>query len=1436
MTTKIVVTTAAPLQPPRIRYFDPGASLAELAAAAFEDGRLDRAWDETLTIHVGDTQWPRELWPVVRPKEGAIIALRGHARDVVSIITSIAISVAISTVVAAFTPKPKPLTQEDPLFSLDSARNDVALYQSWPVVLGKHRVFPPYASKPFTRSEGDKVYLYVLLALGLGPIGLYPETIKIGDTPLTDFAGSQAEWKLNTEQPWPALFPPRSPDEEDGPGPIAQADGWVARTTTSDECDRIEADLNWPQGQVRIKSNGETDSVSLNYAVRYRAVGSPTWLAMETGAPNDNGSTYTQTLRTRKPFRKTHGRDVARGEYEIAVRRVDQDYDNPNIVTQFEWVKYRSFTFTAPVLDNNLALLAVKVEAGPHVNGVIDQINVVIHSVAPLWNPSLESWVDPFLTQNPAALARGVAMGAGLALPYGADEIDQAAFGAWYERCAEMDWRCDHDIRAGANMGLDEVLRLIARCGRATLGVHEGKLTPILDDASPSASQLFTPRNSWGLRARRNYPPNAHAYRIEFNNEDKNYIRDEMIVPFPGYTEETAELIPTLQAAGKTRAVEVYRDGRRAVAESILRGMDYSWRTDWENLAAARGRRIRFNHWEVAVGRKSARVRALALNGAQTHVVALDLDEEIEQTLGEDYALEWRTVADDAGFGAPGFVVDSLGITTVAGSSRRVELAAAGGVPIASAPKVGDLVTFGDAGIQTLDLVITDVQRAANFEGEVEAVAYTDALYEDDDAPEPVWQSNVSGDAFPAPPTPIITGVSVTPSGIYVQFELPIAEAARVRAIEGYWRDIADDDTRFDLVWASGPEIRVAVFPPGELGRTYEIVVVAISERGRRAQSAASFVTTASLPDANALGFTPIPTPGIVISGASFLKQTAFSPKPPLLWDEETPMLWPGGAGVYWPTTTQIPLLWEDGAPLLWEDDAPLLWEFPGWDERVHSAQFYTGGAAALATVVDVDDGVAIGLASNPARRAHYDNIDYAWLLRPDGTYVATRFGEVIWDDDGDPPTREENDVFSVVYDNTAVRFLVSGVLWLEVAAEPEQTFFFSSSFYTAGARLDGVSFSSAIRASNYVKTLWRRSIGPPATPTVAAPEDWFEIIPPGTAALWSTQATLTQSDVLVTPWSVPLLRSFNNPRGPYNPTTIYYFSDLVQYNGGSYTALVDSVQGLAPSGTAQPNDWWAVHTAPGAVGDPATPPTGEFTATIAVPSTTGMANLYLLALAAGWDGRKDCTIVFNVASDVVLQGLPGAPDGGAALTTGVWPSGPSKTITLNVYGKIIAGGGKGGDGSGSGSGEPGGKGGAAIDCWLDCEVNIDAGAEVRGGGGGGPGGHFKSTTLRVFGAPVAIPASGGGGGGGQPNGPKGRGGTVGLAGEDGGDGTAGAPGLGGGADGFAGDGGAGGVLGAPGASQSLAAQPGAGGMLVRKNGFNVTVNNSSALTSGAIG
>jgi hypothetical protein len=207
-----------------------GLTIAEILEVSQADPVLRRF----AVVYVGDHLVPREHWRCVRPKPGCLVAVRvvpqGGDRKVLRTLLTIAVVAAATAVpqlifsqaflattlgtvvgglvaggvaalgtlaINALVPPPKPKLPDlsgDPRTSgfLSGARNRLDVFGVVPRVLGKHRMTPPFAARPYTEVAGDDQFLRVLLCWGYGPLTL-PADLKIGETAIEEFDEVEVE-------------------------------------------------------------------------------------------------------------------------------------------------------------------------------------------------------------------------------------------------------------------------------------------------------------------------------------------------------------------------------------------------------------------------------------------------------------------------------------------------------------------------------------------------------------------------------------------------------------------------------------------------------------------------------------------------------------------------------------------------------------------------------------------------------------------------------------------------------------------------------------------------------------------------------------------------------------------------------------------------------------------------------------------------------------------------------------------------------------------------------------------------------------------------------------------------------------------------------------------------------------------------------------------
>ncbi|MFZ4537811.1 host specificity factor TipJ family phage tail protein, partial [Propionivibrio sp.] len=124
---------------------------------------------------------------------------------------------------------------ESPTYSLSGGSNRMRPYEPLAVLMGNHRIFPDYGSKPYTEYEGDDQYLYQVFNFGIGDLAL--SDLRIGETPLADYQGVTLTRAANGVLP--GFY--GNVDTTEG-AELTYATGWVKRTSGT-ETTRLAVDI-----------------------------------------------------------------------------------------------------------------------------------------------------------------------------------------------------------------------------------------------------------------------------------------------------------------------------------------------------------------------------------------------------------------------------------------------------------------------------------------------------------------------------------------------------------------------------------------------------------------------------------------------------------------------------------------------------------------------------------------------------------------------------------------------------------------------------------------------------------------------------------------------------------------------------------------------------------------------------------------------------------------------------------------------------------------------------------------------------------------------------------------------------------------------------------------------------------------------------------------
>lgn len=756
-----------------------------LAAAGIRPGMSAR-------VQIGDRDVPAHLWHQVRPKAGQVITARvvpqgGNSKNILSMVLRIAVmafalwvvgpgALALSgfaaaaveagigivgnLIISAIAPPPQQRlsnlsTGQQPSrsYSITGIRNAANPYGVVPVVLGTHRIYPPFGARPYTEIAAGKQYLRALFAM-YGNVAI--SNIKIGETDLGDFDGVSYQVREGTGADPGLQIYTRTVDQLDlsvsltpdgetkgtaagnrGPG------AWAQRTTDAG-IDEFVVDFACPKGGITVSTDGTSNRI-ITVNIQYSVTGAGAWTAAPdltiNCGPNSAGQNIVKSSRVQLP---------ANGQYDVRVRvgSSTTGYAGSwskitSVIDDTFWTSLRSVTYESPISNiSELATIALRIQATEQLNSVIDSLNFIGQSRVKDYDGVPGSWTVR-ATSNPASLFRAVLQNSFCPDARADAELDLTMLEDWWDFCRTNGYEFNAIIDTAVTV--PSLLHDIAAAGRASPTFVDGKYSVVIDRAwTGDPAQFFTPRNSWGFSATKRFPDYPHALRVRFVNADNSYQQDERIVYDTGYSSANATIFETLELFGITDKDLAWKFGRFHIAQARLRPEEYQLSADFEHLVCRRGDLVRVQHDVALIGLAAGRITAVNVDGGGD-CTDIDLDEVCTMDGAETYKVRIRK--------ADGTELYE-GINTVAGDNSNLVFTAA--IPSASIPAVGDLVMFGQTSYETADMIITKIAPQSDLSALITLVDYAPDVQTADTGAIPAWTPNIVIPQYLTPPTPVI--------------------------------------------------------------------------------------------------------------------------------------------------------------------------------------------------------------------------------------------------------------------------------------------------------------------------------------------------------------------------------------------------------------------------------------------------------------------------------------------------------------------------------------------------------------------------------------------------------------------------------------------------------------------------------------------------------
>lgn len=736
-----------------------GATVLEIIEALEASAALDPALRPWVRVTLGDEEVAAGRWAVTRPRAGvtvfvevapmggsnavrallqiAVLALSFFVSTMVGGIPGMVLAAAINIggnmLINALVPikQPEP-PRRDARYSLNGAGNAARPHDVEPIVLGRRRIYPPRCANWYTRVELNKVYLRQMFRPSVGWVER--ASPRLGQTPLESYEGVTIRWNTKPSDGLTPSYFARTP-AEDSLGLPVKPGGWVSRTAPM-AADSLSIDVAFQAGLYRIKRSGEIDPLPIDYEFRYGPVGGDP--ASATPIPFGTSGVITFLNPPDGPrtsaFRLGYEWAVTLGQYDVHIRRVSPDYDNPTkIFDELTWICLRAFRNEPAVRDAaDGPWIELELQATDQLSGLPDDFNFIATSLVrqvTADGPG-DTWIA---SRNPADLFVAASYPPFSDLDLDADERAFPALADWRALCASEGWTCD--LAEFSELSVGELLQRCAAAGRARPTLDFGALSVLVDWEKPAPRQLFTPRNVQGFRGQLLYPDDTHALRVRFANQDKDYDDDTLVVfaldaEGDPYDLDTATVYESIEIRDKTDPAAVELEAARILAERILRPELFTFDQDLEFLTVREGSRAALMHHVALVGTMSARVveRVEDIPGDR---VGLRLDARVPMVADHSYDLVWRRSADAAN--------QTLALDLEVGRFDTVWFTA--DMDPEDGPAVGDLVAVTDHTLGLLDVIIDRITPREGLKAEIACRAYAPELQAVGEDPIPAYHT-----------------------------------------------------------------------------------------------------------------------------------------------------------------------------------------------------------------------------------------------------------------------------------------------------------------------------------------------------------------------------------------------------------------------------------------------------------------------------------------------------------------------------------------------------------------------------------------------------------------------------------------------------------------------------------------------------------------------
>jgi Putative phage tail protein len=513
------------------------------------------------------------------------------------------------------------------------------------------------------------------------------------------------------------------------------------------------------------------------------------------------------------------------GQYKVRVVRVKTSSPySTRVSDDLTWAEINTKFDRAPIKTTKRhVFLELKIRATNQLNGSIRNLSGVVSSALLRYNGS--TWVRE-ITSNPAWVFCDILTGQVNKRPIELTRLHTPSLLEWEAFCDQIPtppsgydyvyprFRTDFVLDYQTTVG--EAIAQVSGAAAASLNLIDGKYGVLIDKEKTVPVQVFTPRNSWGFTASRQYGVTPHAVRVKYIDPAVDWEVAEAIVYDTGYDADNAENIDEVTSFACTQYEQAWRFGRYLLFQHKLRRETIVINVDFEHLVCTRGDYVKLTQDVMKVGGYPARVKSVSGN-------QITIDDAIE-TGPYSYGFTYRNPID-------GIVTNTLTVV----NSDTFDLDGS------SFPSVGDLIVIGVVDQITFDCIVKSISPNDDLSATITLIEKADGILDaesSDTIPEYDPIISLSSDTEYAPPDEVrdlevaANYWECAPDGynykIELDWEVPSGAAFDIFEI---W---VDDGRGYNLVDRTKDSQYTYLASDSRLGVEHSFKVLAVSAAGKK--------------------------------------------------------------------------------------------------------------------------------------------------------------------------------------------------------------------------------------------------------------------------------------------------------------------------------------------------------------------------------------------------------------------------------------------------------------------------------------------------------------------------------------------------------------------------------------------------------------------------